>query len=71
MINTPRYYWDPVVKDFSTVADMELRRTVEIGEAGLIQTRQRVQGDPIVLAADEIEVEPCAVSLSLKVSLLW
>ncbi|KAI4230482.1 MAG: hypothetical protein LQ349_006253, partial [Xanthoria aureola] len=60
VIYTPRYYWDSVMKELSTVADTELPRTLEIGRTGL------VQGDPVVLAADEIQVEPCAVGLNFK-----
>ncbi|KAI4261103.1 MAG: hypothetical protein L6R42_003692, partial [Xanthoria sp. 1 TBL-2021] len=52
--------------ELSTVSDVELPRRLEIGKAGLLQTLQWVQGDPIVLPKDEVEVEPCAVGLNFK-----
>lgn len=56
------------MKELSTVSDVELPRKLEIGKAGLLQTLQWVQGDSIVLAKDEVEVEPCAAGLNFKVS---
>ncbi|KAL9010176.1 MAG: hypothetical protein Q9173_004864 [Seirophora scorigena] len=66
VIYTSRYQWDSVIKELSTVSDVELPRKLQIGKSGLLQTLQWVQADPITLAKEQIEVEPCAVGLNFK-----
>ncbi|KAI4094752.1 MAG: hypothetical protein LQ344_001997 [Seirophora lacunosa] len=66
VIHTSRYHWDSVTKELSTVSDSELPLKLEIGQAGLLQTLQWVQAGPIILAKEQVEVEPCAIGLNFR-----
>ena len=63
----PRYHWVSVAKQVSVVSEEALPRKLEMGKIGLLQTLRWVQGTPIVLTHDQIEVETCAVGLNFKV----
>jgi hypothetical protein len=67
VINIPRYRWVSVAKQLSVVSEEELPRKLEMGKPGLLQSLRWVQGTPIVLTHDQIEVETCAVRLNFKV----
>lgn len=67
VIMIPRYHWVSVAKQVSVVSEEELPRKLEMGKPGLLQTLRWVQGTPIVLTYDQIEVETCAVGLNFKV----
>lgn len=73
VINIPRYHWVSVEKQLSVVLEEELPRKLEIGKPGLLHSLRWVQGTPIVLTHDQVEVETCAVGLNFKVfpSLAW
>ncbi|KAL8721427.1 MAG: hypothetical protein Q9225_001902 [Loekoesia sp. 1 TL-2023] len=66
VINIPRYHWISVANELAITSEEELPRKLEIGKTGLLQTLQWVQGSPVVLEDDQIEVEPCAVGLNFK-----
>lgn len=67
VIMIPRYRRVSVVKQLSVVSEEELPRKLEMEKPGLLQSLQWVQGTPIVLTDDQIEVEICAVGLNFKV----
>lgn len=68
-INIPRYHWVSVTEQLSGVSDEELPRKLDMGIPGRLHSLQWVQGPPIVLSDDQLEVETCAVGLNFKVSL--
>lgn len=67
VIHIPRYHWISVAERLSAVMEEERPRKLEVGRPGLLQTLRWVQGAPIVLTNDQIEVETCAVGLNFKV----
>lgn len=67
VIRIPRYHWVSVAERLSAVVEEERPRKLEVGKPGLLQSLRWVQGTPIVLTNDQIEVETCAVGLNFKV----
>lgn len=68
VIMIPRYRWVSVLEQLSVVSKEELPRKLEIAKPGLLHSLQWVQGTPIMLKDDQIEVEICAVGLNFRVS---
>ncbi len=66
-IYIPRYHWISVAKQLSVISEEEHPRKLEVEETGLLQSLRWVQGTPIVLTEDQIEVETCAVGLNFRV----
>ena len=69
MIYIPRYRWISVAEQLSGIQKEELPRKLEMGTQGSWQSLRWVQGSPITLNSDEIEVETRAVGLNFKVRL--
>ena len=67
MIYIPRYRWVSVAEQLSALHHEELPRKLEMGAPGLWQSLRWVQGSPIKLDDDQIEVETRAVGLNFKV----
>ena len=69
MIYIPRYLWISVAEQLLAVQREELPRKLEMGTQGSWQSLRWVQGSPIILKHDEIEIEIRAVGLNFKVRL--
>lgn len=67
VIMIPRYRWVSVEKKLSVVSEEKLPCKLEMGKPGLLQSLRWVQGRPVTLTDDQIEVETCAVGLNFKV----
>ena len=66
-INISRYNWISVSRRLWVNSKEELPRKFEIGKSGLLQSLRWVQGRPIILIHDQVEIEPRAVGLNFKV----
>lgn len=71
-INIPRYRWISVADELLAIPSQEeeLPRKLLNSKAGSLQSLQWIQGSPIALAPDEIDVETVAVGLNFKVWLV-
>ena len=67
VIHTPRYHWTSVAKQLAVISEEEHPHKLEVEKTGLLQSLRWVQGTPIVLTEDQLEVETRAVGLNFKV----
>lgn len=68
-INIPRYHWISVANELLAIPSQEeeLPRKLLNSKSGSLQSLQWIQGSPVGLAPDEIDVETVAVGLNFKV----
>ncbi|KAL8694269.1 MAG: hypothetical protein Q9218_001037 [Villophora microphyllina] len=68
-INIPRYHWISVADELLATPsqEKELPRKLQVGKTGSLQSLQWVQGLPIALAPNEVDVKTVAVGLNFKI----